>query len=76
LWLTLDAGQFEQVEYDTASGAVRVGLAASVSHTPAARLRVEQPAGSRSYAVGGSSPTERGASVIALGTGTTWVDVE
>jgi hypothetical protein len=62
LWLTLDA----------TSGAVRVGLAQHTSHTPSARLRVEQPASvSNPYTLRETYTTERGASVIPLGVGTT-----
>jgi hypothetical protein len=44
LWLTLDAGRFERVEFDPATGHVRVSLAPAERHTPGARLRIEQPA--------------------------------
>jgi hypothetical protein len=44
LWLTLDAGTFENVEVDTRSRAVRVSLSAATPHTALARLRIEQPA--------------------------------
>jgi hypothetical protein len=78
LWLTLDAGRFERVELDTATGAVRVGLAASDAYTPAARLRLEQPA--TIEGVGRVRPTreftiERGAFVIPLSSETTWVEL-
>ena len=44
LWLTLDAGRFERVEFEPATGAVRVALAPATPDTPVARLRIEQPA--------------------------------
>ena len=44
LWLTLDAGEFAGVELNAKTGAVRLGLAAATKFTPAARLRIEQPA--------------------------------
>jgi hypothetical protein len=44
LWLTLDAGKFQSLEYNPKTGHVRVGLDPSDPLTPVARLRVEQPA--------------------------------
>ncbi len=78
LWLTLDAGRFERVEFDTASRTVRVGLTAATPATPAARLRVEQPAavaGVGRMAPGGAFTVERGAYVVPLGRGITWIDL-
>ena len=76
LWLNLDAGQFSKVEYDSTTHSVKVTLAAADSYTPSARLRVEQPAslpGIGTYSVTGTYATERGASVIPLGTTTTTI---
>jgi hypothetical protein len=78
LWLTLDAGEFEALELNPQTGQVRVQLAPATASTPAARLRVEQPAnitGVGTYAVAGSFPTERGARVIPLGSRSTWVEL-
>jgi hypothetical protein len=44
LWLTLDAGTFEQVAINTRTNVVRVSLSAANAFTPNARLRVQQPA--------------------------------
>ncbi|HMB89248.1 MAG TPA: DUF5695 domain-containing protein [Rhodothermales bacterium] len=44
LWLTLDAGIFEQVRFQPAAGAVQLSLAPATAHTPRAFLRIEQPA--------------------------------
>ncbi len=67
LWLTLDAGQFQTVEYTPQTGAVAVTMAPSDAYTPSARLRVEQPAQpAGSYAVVGSYAVERGAHVVPL----------
>jgi len=74
LWLTLDAGTFESVEITPAG--VRLTLAAANSSTPEAFLRVEQPArveGVGAFAPAGSYRSERGASVVPLGSGTTEV---
>ena len=78
LWLTLDAGKFEAIELDSKTGAVRVGLAPTTQFTPAARLRVEQPA--KVDGVGTYHPTkqfqvERDAYVVPLGKATTWVEL-
>lgn len=42
LWLTLDAGRFEEVAYHGKTGEVRITLAAADPHTPQAHLRLEQ----------------------------------
>jgi hypothetical protein len=75
LWLTMDAGQFQQVELHSDTGAVRVALAPANSYTPSARLRVERPGASGSYTVSGGFTTEREAYVIPLGSSATWVDL-
>ena len=76
LWLTLDAGQFQQVEYDTQSGGVRVTLAPADTYTPDARLRVEQPAQpAGTYSVVGSYSVERDAYVVPLSGSATVVDL-
>jgi hypothetical protein len=69
LWLTLDAGSFQTVTLDAQTHTVQVTLAPSDTYTPAARLRLEQPAaiaGVRTFAVNGTFAQERGASVIPL----------
>jgi hypothetical protein len=78
LWLTLDAGQFQKVEYDSSTKAVKVTLAPSDSFTPAARLRIEQPAtvsGVGTYSVTGTYTKEREATVIPLSGSATTVDL-
>jgi hypothetical protein len=78
LWLTLDAGQFDAIEVNSASGAVRVALAAATRFTPTARLRVEQPSkvkAGESYRPIQSLRVERDAYVIPLQGGATWVDL-
>ncbi len=42
LWLTLDAGMFESVVFNSATGNVRITLSAGTATTKTARLRVEQ----------------------------------
>jgi hypothetical protein len=77
-WLTLDAGQFETVEYNTATRALRIGLVPATSYTPAARLRIEEPAADKapgSYHPVKSFALERGAYVVPLQEKTTWIDL-
>jgi hypothetical protein len=73
LWLTLDAGTFESVEMGP--DGVRILLSPATAHTPAARLRIAQPA---EVDTGLPSPLEdfpreREAWVIPLGEGATEV---
>lgn len=78
LWLTLDAGQFEEVALNTKTGAVRIGLASATPETPQARLRIEQPAkitGVGSYQPSQSLKQEREAFVIPLKQGTAWIEL-
>ena len=78
LWLTLDAGQFEQVEVNTRTGAVRVALVPATEFLRAARLRLEQPAqiaGVGTYRPLKTLRLERGAYTIPLGKRPTWVDL-
>jgi hypothetical protein len=80
VWLTLDAGRFAGVELNVDTGAVRVGFTSATNYTPAARLRIEQPA--RVKAIGGSyHPVkpfhlERGAYVIPLVDKPTWIELK
>ena len=74
LWLTLDAGTFEEVEMSPEE--VKLILSPATATTPQARLRVEQPGaaeGVERLAVPGSYEIERGAALIPLGPGTTEV---
>ena len=77
LWLTLDAGTFENIEVNAKTGGVRVGLAGATSFTPLARLRVEEPAHAKSgaYRPAKELPSERGAWVVPLGKETTWLEL-
>ena len=78
IWLTLDAGQFEDIEINSRTGAIRVGLSPATEFLSAARLRIEQPSknkGAAGYAPLKSLKQERGAYVIPIGKGTTWVDL-
>jgi hypothetical protein len=79
LWLTLDAGTFERVEVNSSTGVVRVGLAGATAASPEALLRIEQPAkvsGAGTYRPGSPLKSERGANVVPLHKGTTWVELD
>ncbi len=72
IWLTLDVGQFNSITIDTSSDEIQLTLSDATGFSPAARLRIEQPAavsGVGSYRVMGSYATERGATVIPLNNG-------
>jgi hypothetical protein len=75
LWLTLDAGTFDALEYDPSTRSVRVGLSKASDFTSEARLRVEQPGktGISTYHPELQTKLERGAYVIPLSKETTWV---
>lgn len=76
LWLTLDAGRFERVEYDADSRALQVVLAPASADAPVARLRVEQPAsipGIGTFSPGVALIVERGAFVVPLSAAATRV---
>jgi hypothetical protein len=78
LWLTLDAGRFERVELAPKTGVVRLTFTAAEPFTPAARLRVEQPAaidGVGKYAAAKRFAFEREAYVIPLGAGATAMEL-
>ena len=74
LWLTLDAGTFEEVELR--DGEIRLMLSPATPHTPVARLRVEQTTeveGGRSFSPEEAFRMERGAQLVPLGTEPTQV---
>jgi len=76
LWLTLDAGKFKSVEFDTATRTVRLTLDGAAEFTSMARLRIEQPAkiaGVGSFAPAEALREERGAYVVPLKHGATEV---
>lgn len=76
LWLTLDSGKFATVEYDSASGNVRVGFAPATQFTTAARLRIEEPSKRTKYVPNGSYASERGAYVVPLSDKVTWIELK
>ena len=69
LWLTLDAGKFEQAVFDPHNGTVRLTLDGASEFTPQARLRIEQPgklAGVGSYHPAEELKQKRGAFTVPL----------
>lgn len=79
LWLHLDAGQFQAVRFDPATGKVALELAPADAYTPTALLRIEQPA--RVAGIGrvhpsGAYPLTRGAYAIPLGKAGARVEME
>jgi hypothetical protein len=78
LYLTLDAGAFQQVSIDQKTSTVRVTLAPATANVPEARLRVERTAqvgGAKTYEPAMSLKQERGAYVVPLGTAATTVEL-
>lgn len=76
LWLTLDAGKFERVDYDTATGRVRVHFARADQHTPKAYLNIETTvAGKPAYQPGADLARERGSYVVNLSAASTTVEL-
>src|SRR5262249_2775016 len=78
LWLTLDAGRFEEIDLNIATGAVRAGLASATTDTVEARMRIEQPAkiaGAGTYHPRPSFPPEGHGFVIPRSARTTWVEL-
>ncbi|WP_165106346.1 DUF5695 domain-containing protein [Limisphaera ngatamarikiensis] len=77
LWLTLDAGRFDTVEYDPGNGRVRIALAPAEPFTPAAHLRIETtaPGATRRYQPATALPVVRGAFQISLSKDVTQIDL-
>ena len=79
LWLALDAGQFSDIEFDSHTKRVRVGLAPSSTGTTRALLRIEHPgklSSGKEYEIGKSFPMERGAYAIPLASAITWMEMK
>lgn len=78
LWLTLDAGQFSEIEINERTNAVRVRFAPETLNTKKARLRIEQPAkieGIGTFRSPKSLKFERGAFVILLNSGKNSIEI-
>ncbi len=78
LWLTLDAGTFEQLDIDSKTGRVRLALAPATQFTLVALLRLEQPvklAGVGTYHPAKKLESRRNAWVVSLGPERRWVEL-
>jgi hypothetical protein len=78
VWLTLDAGQFEEIEVNSKTGAIRLGFSAATDYLHSALLRIEQPAKTSAavrYRPAELLKEERGAYVIPLGKRIAWVEL-
>ncbi len=76
LWLTLSAGQFDTIAFNTINGQVKVVLAPKDNFTPTAYLKIEQPAEKvnvGTYIVKNGGTKQRGMYVIPLSETTTQV---
>ena len=69
VWLTLDAGKFEEIEVNARTGAIRLGFSQATEFLHSAPLRIEQPGkkGAVSYRPAKSLKLQRGAYVIRSG---------
>jgi hypothetical protein len=71
LWISLDAGKIESVNYNISTGALRLKLQKGDQFTPNAVIRITQPAklsGVGAYQIKGAYTPERGAHVVNLST--------
>jgi hypothetical protein len=78
LWLTLDAGTFNCVQFDFTKDKVRIGFAPATQFTSKARLGIAVPA--KMAGIGGYFPArpltiERNAYIVPLSLSTTWIDL-
>jgi hypothetical protein len=74
LWLTLDAGKFAAVAYDSATGKVTATLAPADAYTPTAYLNVKTTtAEGKPYVL--NAPQARGAYIVKLGANDTTLEL-
>lgn len=68
IWLTLDAGTFNSVSFNTKTAEISVELSAANTNTPNAYLRIEESGntGTLHYGLKGTLQKERGAFVVPL----------
>jgi hypothetical protein len=78
LWLTLDSGNFEDIEIHNKTRAIRVSLSAATPTAQQARLRIEQPAkvaGVGTYRPTGNLPKVRDAYTVTLQNKAIWLEL-
>jgi hypothetical protein len=69
LWITLDAGTIDALDYNTLNGELHLKLSKANAYTPSAVLRLSQPAkvnGMAMYSIKGNPKKERGAYLFPL----------
>mgnify|MGYP007116712795 FL=1 len=69
VWLTLDAGRFRSVSYNTSTGAIKMTIEKGETWSPEAYLRISNPSregNAVTYSTGGLESDERGAFVIPV----------
>jgi Family of unknown function (DUF5695) len=79
LWITLDAGRLDSVDFDSKGGVIRLHLAAASATSTQARLRLKQTstiAGALPWTVASRTATDAGADVIPLRAGETIVTLQ
>jgi hypothetical protein len=78
LWLTLDSGKFESIDFNIKTNAVRVKLSSATPFAPQAFLRIEQPAkvnGVGAYHPRQTLTKEREAYTIPLKKNAIWIEL-
>ena len=77
LWLTLDAGTFENVEVNSKTGGVRVGFTAATPFTSSGRLHIEQPGRVKpgTYRPVKTLALGRDDWIVPLAQGVTWIEL-
>jgi hypothetical protein len=78
LWLTLDAGNFESIEFNTTTRVVRLALSPADANVRIAGLRIEQPAkvhGLANFRPRENLPVERDAYQIPLENHVRWIEL-
>ncbi len=78
LWLTLDAGTFQNIDMNPKTSSIRVGLSAENQFTRDAHLHIEQPAkvnGVGTFRPRSQFKLERGDYIVPLSTKETWIEL-
>lgn len=79
LWITLDAGHLESVDFDPKGNVVRLHMAPATETSPTARMRLAQTStktGAQPWAISTKTATDAGANVIPLHKGETVVTLQ